>query len=516
MKKFIKVLMLMLIVPVAFIVCGCDSNVKPVSIKSIDKTDSVGLVDTYTVTYTNGKTEQFTIVNGADGEEIYQNITINDLYEEVKKSKPEGYTLINFIDEYLDIQIDSTAIASSKALRSGVSIYVEHEIDIIDYNTKLSVTQKPYGEEINYAFKKSITIGAGAGVIYKLDKANGDAYIITNYHVCFSSNVAASDGIATRFTAYLYGGESIESISTLSTNLNNYNNNCKIYSNLFNYDEQGLPIVNYGYGAINAEYIGGSEQYDIAVLKVTNSEVIKNSDCIEAEVADSDLVTPGTTSIAVGNPGIGGIAVTSGVISVDSQYISLKISDTAVVLREFRVDTPINGGNSGGGLFDSFGRLIGIVNAKYPDASVFENIGYAIPTNVAIRVADSILDNCNGVDRKTIRVMLGVYSKTISSKSVYDSTTGLMRIKEVVAIDNFTTESMLRELGLKVGDVITSVDIINDKGTTHIDIDRVFKLPDAMLLVRVGDCVKINYERGGVAGSITTSALINTNFISID
>ncbi|MBQ7798202.1 MAG: hypothetical protein IJ371_03680, partial [Clostridia bacterium] len=136
MKKIFKYLMVALIVPVACLFGGCSVKDKPVSIQSITKTDSVGVVDTYTITYTNGKTEQFTIVNGQNGENLYTNITINDLYDEVKDTKPAGYTLIDFIDEYLDIQVDTNAIASAKALRSAVSIYVEHEIEIVDYNNK--------------------------------------------------------------------------------------------------------------------------------------------------------------------------------------------------------------------------------------------------------------------------------------------------------------------------------------------------------------------------------------------
>ena len=336
MKKIIRCLMVALILPIAILCSGCVGAKEAVSIKDIKKTDSVGVVDTYTITYTNGDTSEFTIVNGEDGANLYNNITINDLYNQVKDSKPVGYTLINFIDEYLDIQVDTTAVASSRALRSAMSIFVEHEVTIPDYNNITGYTQTAYGLQPNYGTKLSISWGAGAGVIYKFDKTTGNAYIITNYHVCFSADANAEDGIGTRFTTYIYGGESIDLNDLMY--LQYYNSNCKEYASLFDeYDAQGKPIIDYGYGAIEAEYVGGSEQYDIAVLKVTNSDILKNSDCLPAETYNSDEVSAGSTAIAIGNPDASGIAVTDGVVSVDSEYISVQISDTAVTLREFRI-----------------------------------------------------------------------------------------------------------------------------------------------------------------------------------
>ena len=61
-------------------------------------------------------------------------------------------------------------------------------------------------------------------------------------------------------------------------------------------------------------------------------------------------------------------------------------------MRVIRVDTAVNPGNSGGGLFNSKGELIGIVNAKIISSDV-ENIGYAIPSSVAINVADNIINH---------------------------------------------------------------------------------------------------------------------------
>ncbi len=508
MKKFVKYMMLTLIVLVACLVVGCASPEEVVSIKDIKRTGSINdIVDVYTITYTNGETDTFTIVNGEDGLNLYQNITINDLYNQVKGNKRDGYTLLDFIDEYLDIELDSSAIASANALRSAVSIFVEHEVEITDYDTLI---KDPEGY-FTYSTKKSIAWGAGAGVIYNLNKETGDAYILTNYHVCYNSGTLADDGIASRFITYIYGAETINTYDL--TALQYYNKNCNQYKDLFEYDVEGLPIIDYGYGAIEAEYVGGSETYDIAVLKVTGSEVLKNSDCIEVQVKDSDNVTAGSTAIAVGNPDACGIAVTNGVISVESEYIQVQI-DEVVVLREFRIDTPVNPGNSGGGLFDSKGRLIGIVNAKTADTSV-ENMSYAIPANVATRVAQSIIDNCNGIDRKTTRVLIGVTVQTTDSKAHYNEDTGLMEIREDVSISDVVEDSLADTLGLKIGDIINSIEIVSDRGNVKIDINHTYSLIDAMLLVRVGDSVVFNYTRAGFEGSVATADLTSLNFIDI-
>jgi len=504
---------LVLLLPLVFAFTGCDAK-EVVSIKDISRTGGEGIVDIYTITYTNGDTDQFTVVNGEDGLNLYNNITIRDLYNEIKDTKPAGYSLIDFIDEYLDIKIDADALASSTALRSAVSIFVEHQIEITDYEKLIynpgGLFEQGYYE---YGHKNSIAWGAGAGVIYNIDKQTGDAYIITNYHVCFSPDANSKDGIATKFTTYIYGAE------TISTNdlycLRYYNENCKEYKQLFEYDDNGLPIIDYGYGAIEAEYVGGSETYDIAVLKISNSEILKNSDCIAVESYDSDFVTAGSSAIAVGNPDACGISVTNGVVSVDSEYIAVKISDSAVVLREFRIDTPVNPGNSGGGLFDGHGRLIGIVNAKTTDTTI-ENMSYAIPSNIATWVADSIIDNCDGVICKTKKVVLGVVVEAINSKASYDQSTGLMRINETVAIVDFETNSIAQSAGLKTGDIITGVKIVRgDQTINDTTVNRVFKAIDPMIMVREGDVIIINYTRAGVDASATIVTTGN-NFTQID
>ena len=89
---------------------------------------------------------------------------------------------------------------------------------------------------------------------------------------------------------------------------------------------------------------------------------------------------------------------------------------------------------SGGGLYNDVGNLIGVVNAKIVYDGV-ENIGYAIPSNVAISIAENIIDYCYGTEVERVqRALLGITVSASNSKAVYDSETGLSKIIEKVLI----------------------------------------------------------------------------------
>lgn len=75
--------------------------------------------------------------------------------------------------------------------------------------------------------------------------------------------------------------------------------------------------------AMKATYVGGSLYYDIAVLRVEDSEILKTSNACAVDVADSDKVAVGDSAIAIGNAQGLGISSTSGIVSVDSEYITM-------------------------------------------------------------------------------------------------------------------------------------------------------------------------------------------------
>ena len=337
--------------------------------------------------------------------------------------------------------------------------------DIID-NTKYINQALMASVSIYCEYKKSNGSSghsAGSGVIYKLDREKGDAYIITNYHVVYNNNASSQDKISTNIRVYLYG---------------------MYFDGTARLNQTGIL----------AEYIGGSMTYDIAVLKITNNQKVKESDACAIQIANSNKLTPGVTAIAIGNPEGVGISVTSGVVSVESEYITMTAVDnvTPVTMRVIRIDTAVNSGNSGGGLFNAKGELIGIVNAKLKQSSV-ENIGYSIPSNIAIGVAQNIIDNCEGKNNKSvIKCLIGISVFTTDTRAEYneDGTITLYDTIEIQAVG----ETSIAYGVLKVGDIITKLKLADQEEQS---ICRQFEILDILLNARVGDKVSITVLRDG-------------------
>lgn len=299
---------------------------------------------------------------------------------------------------------------------------------------------------------------AGSGVIYELDKEKGDALIITNYHVVYEQNEA---GMA-----------------------NNIANNIKVYL-------YGMEATKYG---IDATYVGGSMNYDIALLHVKNSTVLMQSCARAADIANSDQVSILDTAIAVGNPEGKGISATVGYVNVDSEDILVSFQGDSVQLRVMRTDAAVNSGNSGGGLFNDNGELIGVVNAKSGNSTT-DNIGYAIPSNVAIAIAKNIKDYCLNTDKKNVyRCMMGVTVSATELSTSYDIETGKIHKFEKVVISEVSATGAAYDR-LKAGDVILAITI---DGARH-EVTRTHHLIDTMLNARVGSKVVIHVLRDGTA-----------------
>lgn len=380
--------------------------------------------------------------NGEDGKDAPE-ITIVDIYNALVA---DGYTgtFKEFVGEYLSSSATvNSEVYVSKAVLSCVSIIS-------------TFTKKSSGGFFGQTREETYS-AAGSGVIYKLDKENGNAYIITNYHVVYDSDSSTANGIAKNISVYLYGKE----IST---------------------------------GAMSATYVGGSMNYDIAVLKIENNDILKNSDALAVDITDSNDIIIGEKAIAIGNPEASGISVTSGVVSVDSENLTMTGADdiTQITLRVIRVDTAVNGGNSGGGLFNAYGELIGIVNAKIVDDSV-ENIGYAIPSNIAKYVADNIIYYCDNTTATGVRkCMLGITIQVEDSCAYYDKESKSTKLLEKIVVKDVTSGGLADGI-LQTGDVLKSITI----GGKNYNITRNFIVVDILLTARVGDKISITFTRNG-------------------
>lgn len=347
----------------------------------------------------------------------------------------------------IEAEDSSDLVAASRALLSVVSIYCKHE-----------VVQRIPNDMFGFSYRTEATTvtSAGSGVIYQLDKAAGDAYVITNYHVVF--NASAIDTVSKEITLFLYGQESTDY-------------------------------------AIPASYVGGSLSYDIAVLRVSANDVLKKSNAVAAVFADSDRITVLDTAIAIGNPEGSGISATVGHINVESETLSMLGADnkTNVSFRVIRIDTAVNGGNSGGGLFNRNGELIGIVNAKSVEDDV-DNIGFAIPSNVARNIADNILFYNDGYVH---RCLLDITVASSELYTVYDTGTGRVEKRETVCVDSVSAGSIV-EGKLVPGDIIRSVTV----GSETYAIDHSYTVVDLMLRVRPGDKVTLHILHDGKEAAV--------------
>ena len=390
-------------------------------------------------------------LHGANGEDG-QSVTAADLYAEAQKNGFTG-TYLEFCQSVLNINVneDNDTDTIAKNVTSVVSIYC-------------GFSQTVGGGWWGNAQSKYYS-AAGSGVIIDLNKEAGNALIVTNYHVVYDSS-SDTKGISDMIYLYTYGA------------LNRFS-----------------PDTGDEYGdGMRATYIGGAMDYDIALLKVEGCDYLKSSLATEATFADSDEVCLGEKVFAVGNPDGAGIAVTSGIISVESEYITMSSTDGrgSVDYRVMRTDAAINHGNSGGALFNAEGALIGITNAKNVDTDV-DNMGYALPSTQVKNLCDNILANTsNGVGAVNV-ARLGVEVTPSASTPYYDAS-GNLRIREEFVVAKVTSASSAAYNILKVGDVFQAVSIGDGE---WIELKRQYQLNDLLLTVRKGDTVNLKIKRDG-------------------
>ena len=208
----------------------------------------------------------------------------------------------------------------------------------------------------------------------------------------------------------------------------------------------------------DATVVGVDSTSDIAVLKIDATGLTP------AVIGDSDKLAVGETTVAVGNPlGTLSNTVTQGIVSALNRQVTVEDNDMTLI----QTDTSISPGNSGGGLFNANGELIGVVNAKssYSEA---EGIGFAIPINTAMDIAQQLIEN-GAVARPVLGVsILDIQDSStaqqygVSALGVYvaDVTKGgVQRGDRIIAIDDTavsstaTVKSYLADK--QVGDTVT-------------------------------------------------------------
>lgn len=478
---------------VGFSACGMFSQT--VSVLSVEKTASDGLVDTYTITYSDGSTFQFTVTNGADGQdgadgEAGKNgvngangsdgrdgadgVTVYDLYEAYKEEYGDDISYADFLKSYFYYEAQDSSLEIGECLLSSVMVYTQ-------FTESLTLCDRV---PVTYDYAALYT---GGGVIYKVEDEY--TYILTNYHVVYDSDSTGSK-ISDKIYLYLYGSAPY---------------GCPAYSPSDAEDYYRITDWVYGDYAVSCEYVGGSVSSDVAVLKAKTADMKKiNPDIKAVTVADDYYV--GQTAIAIGNPNGDGISVTQGIVSVDNEYIALDIDGTSRAYRSIRIDTALYSGNSGGGLFNGKGELIGLNNAGDGDD---QNINFAIPVQIVTGVADNVIyydqdgnSSTAGVYALTLDT-LGLSLETNNLRYVFDAGMGYGKIRGDVAVT--ASIGIASSIGLTTGDVISSVTV---RGKEYA-LNRDFDLSDILYTVRAGDTIAFSYTRNGT-DSVTASYTVQS------
>ena len=290
----------------------------------------------------------------------------------------------------------------------------------------------------NFA-QQYVTKGAGSGVII-----SADGYIVTNHHV-------------------------IDNAKTIKVTLRD------------------------GQTTYDATLIGSDEDNDIALLKV-NAEGLT-----PATFGDSSSLAVGDYVVAIGNPlGTLGGTVTDGIVSALAREVTIEDKNMTLL----QTNAQISPGNSGGGLFNANGELVGIVNAK-DSATEVEGIAFAIPVNNVI----DIIKDLQNYGYVTGKIDLGMEFVDINS----NDTAFYYGVNQLGCyVLSVTNGSNAEKAGFKRGDLITAVN-----GT---EISQSSEISKVLENNKVGDKVTLTVSRSGRTTDIeleleeyVPSAKLNSN-----
>ena len=281
---------------------------------------------------------------------------------------------------------DSSITAASS---SGSSLTTEQVADLVSPSVVVITTEQVVYSQWSWYGQNQVESGAGSGVII-----SSDGYILTCAHV-------------------------VDGASTITVTIGD-----KDYT---------------------ATLVGEDTTSDIAVIKIDADGLTP------ATVGNSDSLKVGQSVMAVGNPlGELGGTVTGGMISALNRSVTIQGSSSVNTMSLIQMDASVSPGNSGGGLFNMNGELVGIVNAK-SSSSDAEGLGFAIPINDAIKVAQELLEN----GYVTGRPYLGItYLAVTDAQTASQLGVNAYGVYVVEVVKGGPAE----KTGLQAGDRIVSVD----------------------------------------------------------
>lgn len=340
----------------------------------------------------------------------------------------------------VDVVINYVPLEKGKVDKTTTSV-TKKEVTITDEGIAEAVDKVYDATVIVKVYKGQKVAGWGSGFVYKTK--DDKAYILTNHHV-----VDSADQLEVTFT-----------------------NNSSIKANL----------------------IGSDEYNDVAVLTVPKDKILA-----VAEIGKSENLRVGDTVFAVGTPVSldYSFTVTRGILSGKNRLVQASSSSDDIFstnvdswyMSLLQIDASINSGNSGGPLANCNGEIVGINNSKlsssYSSTSI-ENIGFAIPIEDALSVADEI-ENGKKEGKKPV---LGVSMITLDAAE-YNNITVDPSITTGALVADVSAGSNADRAGIKKGDVIVEFNGNN--------IDDYRHLKYYLYKCKIGDKVKIKLIRGGL------------------
>ena len=239
----------------------------------------------------------------------------------------------------------------------------------------------------NFWGQQTQSAAAGSGFIF-----TDDGYIITNYHVIEGAN--------------------------------------------------SVTVSTYDGTQYDAKIIGYDESNDVAVLKVEAEGLTP------VVIGSSSKLNVGDNVVAIGNPlGELTFSLTAGAVSALNRDVTMSSGSTQELIQ---TDCAINSGNSGGALFNMYGEVVGITNAKYSGSSgsgaSIDNIGFAIPMDDVYNIITSIIEK--GYIEKPY---IGVSVISVSDE------TQKYGLPQGAAVQSLTDDGPAKAAGLQVNDIITKV-----------------------------------------------------------
>lgn len=325
-----------------------------------------------------------------------------------------------------------------------------------------------------------------------IDLATVDTSKLMTASEVYAANVNSTVGITTSVTTNFWGFQttSAASGSGFILTADGY-----ILTNFHVIESSSsISVTLYDGTSYDAVLVGYDESNDIAVLK------IDASDLSPVVLGDSDNLNVGDDVIAIGNPlGELTFSLTAGAVSALDREITLS---SGVMMNLIQTDCAINSGNSGGALFNLYGEVIGITNAKYSSSGTeasIDNIGFAIPINHIRSIVDSIIEK-------------GYISKPYIGVSVGDVSEETMGygLPAGAAVKSVVEDSPAEKAGIKVNDIITAVNGNEITGRSE--------LSETISSCAVGDKLTLTVYRQGetlsidvTVGEQTKSALESDN-----